>query len=84
MQISKRHPNPKNIKNLGCKLVPWDPDENLKNTIYPLGIRWTKTKTFHAKVEPPMGIILNFRGHLGLWRILQTFFRERQEDCTPP
>ena len=31
-QISKRHPNPKNRKKIGCKSKKWDPDQNSKNT----------------------------------------------------
>ena len=29
-------PSPKNIKKIGSKFIPWDLDQNLKNTIYPL------------------------------------------------
>ena len=37
-----------------------------------------------SKMEPPMGIILSYKGHLKLWRILQTFLRGKQEDCASP
>ena len=37
--ISKSRTSSKNIKTFGCKLIPWNRDQNSKNTICPLGIK---------------------------------------------
>ena len=36
-KISKSRMSPKNIKKFVCKLILWDPNQNFKDTICPLG-----------------------------------------------